>query len=348
MSTKKLKNITITISLTFIFISLIFSAEIITTATIKALTRCFQVIIPSFFGFLVISNMLISTNCYQYFSAIFSVIARYIFRIEGKYFSIFILSSIGGYPIGIKTLTELHKKGEITKEKAEKLICYSYCVAPSFAISAVGIFLYQSEKIGAIIYFSCLLSNIILGIFLGLKEKIPQKEKLKTENVNFSLISLHESINSATLTLLLICTHLIFFTILVDLLSQINFISTEGLAYINSFIEVSGVTDFESKNYSLIPIITGFLAFGGLSVLSQVFSINNGLFSLKKFVLTRFFQVLMAVIFSHLLTKIFLQDEIITISTSFKLSRIDNFHYSFFLLLIMTFYLLKNVFAKKI
>ena len=97
----------IAILIIFFAVGLIKYSKEVSSAVILSIESCLKIIIPSLFAFMVLSNLIVKSNIYILISKPFSLISRYLFRIPPELFSIFLLSNIGGYPIGAKLLTEL-------------------------------------------------------------------------------------------------------------------------------------------------------------------------------------------------------------------------------------------------
>lgn len=300
-----------------------FSKEI-SIAIINSINSCLTVIIPSLFAFMVVSNILIKSNIYVILSKPFYPVAKYLFRIPPELFSIFLLSCIGGYPIGAKLLTDLLSQNKISKDTANTMMCYCYCNSPSFFAGAVGVVVFENVLVGLLIYFSIVLSNCIIAIILGFKNKIPEKKKIRA-NISINVNILIESINSAAKTLFLICIMLIFFASLISVIEEtgiLNFICSKISLFYNfdttifstsfmSFVEISKISQFPKFCYAYIPILAILGSFGGLCVLSQIVAITSRSISLKKFLITRPLHLAFSSIICYYLIKVFTKDIVI-------------------------------------
>lgn len=289
----------------------------ISKATVNAIYRCIEIIIPSFFGFMVVSNLLVKTNIYTVLSKPFSIISRYIFKIPTQYFSVLIISNIGGYPIGIKTISQMCVENKISQLDAQRLICSCFCCSPSFIISVIGIGIFSNSKIGLYIYISILLSNLIIGIIEGIGKPVPQVKKSNAK-IEFNFKILSDSIYSTSKTIFLICIMVVFFCIFNCVLECSNaipklahFISnvlplklSESTATVNTILEISNITAFEKYSFNCIPIMTGLLAFGGICVFAQTITICNKQINLKKFYMTRPVQIGLSALISFIIFKL--------------------------------------------
>ena len=266
---------------------------------IGAITSCLTVIIPALFSFMVLSSFLLESGLYRILSIPFYPISKYIFRIDPSLFSIFILSQIGGYPIGAKLLSELIANDKITKCEAEKMLCYSFCSGPSFIIGIISLRLYNSMWIGLIIFASTVLTNIIIAILMGFFSGQPRLQQ-NTIKLNISTTSLINSINSSTRALLSICSMIIVFNVAITMLDTFNIIPTisnyistvfssnanVNSKFIKGLIEISSISLIDGT-YISIPAVAGLISFGGICVIMQVSSVGKGAISLKKFILLR-------------------------------------------------------------
>jgi len=311
------------IILIFAVLLLKFSKEV-SASILVSINSCLIVIIPSLFGFMVVSNILVKSNIYILLSLPFYPISKYLFRIPPELFSIFILSNIGGYPIGTKLLKELLKDNKITKETASKMLCYCYCSGPAFIIGAIGVKIFNNVLIGLLIYLSILLSNFLIAIIVGFKNEIPKKSYIKQPIVLNSSI-LIESIQDSAKTLSLICSTIVFFSAFITLLEETGLLlkvsnilsiilKTSGnysKIFSSAFFEVSKISDMPQFSYKFVPIIAGIVSLGGICVLLQISGISGGKVSFKRFIITRPFQIIFSSLISVYLIKVFAKNIVI-------------------------------------
>ncbi len=311
-------KIIISIFIILFAVSLIKYSKDVSVAITLSIESCLKIVIPSLFAFMVISNLLIKSNIYVLLSKPFYLISRYLFRIPPELFSIFLLSNIGGYPIGAKLLTDLIDDNKIEKTTAENMMCYCYCNSPSFFAGAVGVVVFNNYFIGLIAYFSIVLANLIIAIFLGLKNKIPEKSKIKL-NIKLNTNILIDSITSAAKVLFTICAMLIFFASVIAILSSsgiLNILSNYLMhifhsdyliaeSSLMSVFEISQITTMSKNSYYYLPLMTCIAAFGGICVITQIIGITTGKINLKKFAVSRVFHIAISGILCYYLIKSF-------------------------------------------
>ena len=347
----------------FIFIfaaSAIYYSKAVSESIINAITVCINVIIPSLYTFMVLSGFIISSGIYKLLSRPFGSIARYIFRIPPQYFSVFLLSSIAGYPIGATLIKELYKNKEIDKNTAERMLGYCYLGGPAFFCGTAGIGIYSSVKIGLMIFTCILISNIITAFILGLKYPIPENCKSKKINIDLSFAKFTESIASGGIGILKICGAILFFaaisaiasscgiiSALSDLLSKISGISyADCEAIVKSILEISSIIKI-SDDIFLLPIITSLLSFGGICVIFQTEGVIAGGLSTNNFYLGRIISIISSYFFCNIFIYLINVDNIIQTVSQYKLGVRQISPIPSVFLLIMTILLLSNNYIAK-
>ncbi|MCD7731173.1 MAG: hypothetical protein LUI05_06735 [Oscillospiraceae bacterium] len=298
---KKAVKISVGILILAYAASLIYFARDVGAAVVNSINVCIQTIIPSLFAFMVISGFIISSNLYSVISVPFKYIARYVFHIPEEFFSVFLLSSVAGYPVGAKLLTDLYDHKRIDKETSEEMLGYCYMGGPAFFCGAVGLKLYSSIKVGMLIFLCIFLSNLLIAVFIGFRRRKLPLDLQQTElKVTFRLSDLIKSINSGAAAMLKMCAAIVFFSTLIAILDKVGIIDAAarflnaltGVSYENcaailkSILEISSVSTIKA-DIGLLPIITALLSFGGLCVIIQTEGVINSKILTKSFYICR-------------------------------------------------------------
>lgn len=283
--------------LIYIILVIAFSKEM-AISVLNSIEKCIKVIIPSLYIFMIISDFIITSNIYFVLAKPFSIVSRYIFRISEQFFPLYIISNIGGYPVGAKLISDMIKENKMDNNTAEAMMNYCYFSGPAFIIGIVGANIFSDIKVGIIVFISLFITNLIIAVSTGLNRTIPQSNT-HTLEIDISVNVFIKSIYNGGKSIFYICTIIVFFSSILCIIESSGIISiisglidkytfleySDGIAIINSFIEISNISLFESdvKN---IPLITSLLSFGGLCILLQVKSIIPNL-PLKNFILFR-------------------------------------------------------------
>lgn len=312
---------------------IIIDAKQASEAIKASLTSCLTIVIPSLYAFLVVSNLLVKSNLYILLSKPFYPIAKYVFRIPPQLFSIFILSNIGGYPVGAKLLSELVSQNKTDKKTAERMMCYCYCNSPAFFAGAIGITIFNNVKAGLIGYFSVVLANILIAIITGFKKPIPKSSQTK-ERINFSSEIFIDSINSGFKTMAMICFMLVFFASIISfvdkvgitdfLTAKINLLIKDTYASnvtVHTVFEISQVSQMTKYCYRFLPLISSLVSLGGLCVLLQITGIAKKTISLKNFWISRPVCIALSGIICYYMSKLFIKNIDIATSVPLMISR---------------------------
>lgn len=261
----------------------IYNSKVISSGVKNGIYTCINLVIPSLFIFMVISNIIINSKLGEIISLPFSPIAKHIFGIDKSLFSIVILSLIGGYPIGAKLIANKVKSGELTVKTANNMLCYCVNCGPAFLISGVGVAVYNSLEIGLMLYFSQVIPCFFIGFLLRNKNDIIIKTKKK--QYQKSSVLLVNAVNDSVKSMGLVCGFIVLFAGFIPLL---NNISSPYKQLLNGFLEVTTAC-FELSGLQHALVLTGiFTAFGGICVHMQISAMLNGSgVSLKKFYLFR-------------------------------------------------------------
>lgn len=253
----------------------------------SSINICLNVIIPSLFGFMILSSIIMNSGIYRYIFKPLLFVLKPLLHLNDELLSVFLLSLVGGYPVGISMLSDLQKSGRYDKALLERMSAYCYCTSPAFAVGIIGIAVFQSHTIGLIIYCCNAISCIILAIFFNMKNK--KNITINNTNIHFDANTILNSITTSSYSLYKICIIIIFFNLGIsffDFLGLFSFTKNQSIIVsIKSLLEISNITKLD-KNYLLLPIISAISSFGGFCIIFQCVAIGRGI-KLKKMLAAR-------------------------------------------------------------
>ena len=173
---------------------------------------------------------------------------------------------------------------------AKKMSLFCTTSGPAFVMGTIGTVMFNSYKIGVIIYISHILSSILLGIIFNFFSKSKNNKSLKISTINCEKqknilsFAISETINSlfivgAYITIFFligeILDYLKIFKIINHIVSVLFNLLKIDKKYINGIIygvlEVtrgSKTLSVFSENTSVM-LVTGILSFSGLSIIFQ-------------------------------------------------------------------------------
>lgn len=285
-------NTLIILLLLTIFIFIFAYSNDIKENVLYAIDIWLNILIPSIFPFLLISNLLIDYNFINILSTFLGNITTKIFNLPKSATYVIITSIFTGFPTGSKYTKDLLVNNEITLDDANHLIMFSSFSNPLFVISSVGESLLKSKTIGYFIFISHLLTGLLIGILFKRKNKSYKEHLLKNKNNKNFITNLLDSINSTFQILINMLGIIIFFLIIIVILDKTLLGNSIFDITIKGLIEMtSGIKNISNTNISLRlkSSIIGFLiSFSGLSVHFQVKSIIEGTkIKYKNFLLAR-------------------------------------------------------------
>jgi hypothetical protein len=289
-----------------------FSADVAVSIR-ESVKVCLYTIIPSLYAFMVLSSFVISTGIYKVLSKPFDFLSRRIFHIPTRFFSIFLLSSAAGYPVGAKLLSSLVSSGDLDKDTAADMQCYCYSGGPAFFCAAVSMTLFQNIYIGLLIFAVIFISNILCGIIIGIKKPIPPALTSVKNDINVTVHKFLFAVTDGGKSILIMCGIIIFFASFTAILEKLGFFTIISLAFasgfgisnangetlIKSVVEINNILKLTHGQYTLLPIISALLSFGGICVVMQILQFSGGFIRFSKFMLYRIF----AAVISFFLTK---------------------------------------------
>ena len=279
------------ISCTAVFLLSLFLSDRISHSVKSALSLCANVIIPSVFPFIVMSDFLYAYTSFSSMEKIGDAFER-IFKINRVGLYPFVLGLLCGFPLGVKCASELYRDGKLSRDEAERIIGFSNNTGPAFLVSGIGLGLRGSVKDGFLLYFVMVFSALIVGFIFSIGH-IPRKVNgnyLVSKSFSFT-----SSIKNAGINTLNVCSYLTFFACIVGMLrSTIG----ENLLYLFliPFLEVGSATSILSKTKLLTPGLSLALSsfavgFSGLSVHLQALSfIADTDLSVKRYFLMKLLQ----------------------------------------------------------
>lgn len=287
----------------FVFMTSLFLSDKIAHSVRSGLSLCAKVIIPSVFPFIVLSDFL-------YAHADFSSLNRTgaffekLFKINRVGIYPFMLGILCGFPLGVKCAKELYGDAKLTKDEAERIIGFCNNTGPAFLVSGIGLGLRGNILEGFLLYFVMVGSAVITGIIFS-------KSSDNVDcNVSFSgsgKFSFTESIKSAGISTLVICSYLTFFACVVGLLR--NTIG-ENLIYILlvPLLEVGSAASILSKTKVISDILTLSLTsfavgFSGFSVHFQALSyLDSCDLSTKRYFLMKITQGILSFLLTFIIS----------------------------------------------
>ncbi len=289
-----ISNLIITITIISFNITILINPNIIFNATKDALLLWFNNVIPSLFPFIILNNLLKEFNGFIILGEFFKPISSFLFKHKENGGIAFISGATSGYPLGGKVTADLYSQKLISKQEADYLIMFTNNAGPLFVVGTIGVAMFQNSNIGYFLLFNHILSAIVLGVILSwfkpsnlnIKNNITHNPSKK----NFT-DAITTSVLNSNSTILLIGGFIIFYSIIVSILNAIGILNliihflnfflpfftyNQLNAMLSGFFEMTTGINMIANDVSNLQIdlcvISGILAFGGLSIHGQTLS----------------------------------------------------------------------------
>lgn len=295
---KKFISCVALVFVSFFAFLIVLKPNICIKAALTGVMLCGNVIIPSIYPFTFCVLFINNSNAATILKPLQPII-KMLWGLNYYEFSLFLLSLIGGYPLGAKLLNE--------SKSLNSALMINYCInaGPAFIILAVGKGVFKNTAVGWVLFLSHIFASIIISLFLHKKVvyEAPKQQKTTLNIVeNFVL-----SASSAADTVIKISALVILFSCISSYIEYFaNFFAP--LKLLGLLCEVTNAV-FKCNN---ILIVSFLLGFSGFSIWAQIFSlVKNIKINYIKFV---FFRLLHGAL-STLLTFIALKALKISVST---------------------------------
>lgn len=270
-----------------------FSADAAASAR-AGFSLCARVIAPSLFPFFVVSALITELGIPKYIGKLTGPVMNRLFGVGGAGASAFILGLFGGYPTGAVTVRDMYRRGDVSKDEAERLLGFCNNSGPAFILGAAGTGVFGSAAIGLALYAAHATASALVGILMSGKtgKKTNAGEPLRFQVVNFSS-AFTNSVKGSVNTTLTICGFVVFFSVLVGVLDSLGIWGDAAgimslwlglpLGWIRSLL--TGILELGSgigsmAGFTATPLNLALAAFmlgwGGLSVHFQVLSVLGG------------------------------------------------------------------------
>ena len=273
-----------------IAVLLLFFSKAVAQSQQNGIQICLNTLIPSLFCFMVFSDFAVQTGLLQGILKPVGFLARHIWKIEDSFTDLLVFSMIGGYPVGAKLLADQVRRGTISPEEGERMLCFCVNAGPAFVIGSVAVPMFGNAMVGWVIFASHFLSCLLCGLLCGIGRKAPPKGNRRPSGSVPLSVQMVRSVRSASGALAGACGFVLLFcggfalldgfglrTAIVDLLQPVM---SEQAA----FSLVTGLLEVTSGTVLLNGMATpagaalaaGITGFGGFCVHAQVAALLSG------------------------------------------------------------------------
>ncbi len=239
----------------------------------NALDLCLQTVIPALFPFFVFSGIVNSCFLGQNFYY-FERLGR-LCRIPYGTESILLIGLISGYPVGAQLVSDAYNNQNITKETAKRMLGFCSNAGPAFIFGMIAS-AFTNPAISWVLWAIHIVSALAVGCVLP---GSTSDKCLLNKNRN---ISVAKALSNAIKNIAMVCAWVILFRLLLDfcnrwfiwlLPSAIQVLIAGTIELTNGCIMLQEI----DREFMRFIIASALLAFGGLCVSMQTYSVAKGL-----------------------------------------------------------------------
>lgn len=239
-------------------------------------------------------NILLAYDGVQVYSKLFGKFICTPFKLPKSCSFVLLVSALCGNPLGAKYSISLYEKKIISKDQCERLLNIASNAGPLFIVGAVGTVMLKSTQLGYILlianYMSCAAIGLLISPRSVKKNTLSNKDFHELSILPNFGIALRDSIENAIKTTLSIGGYITLFYVIIDIIANnslfkylINIIPEKhsylkdiASAAVLGLIELTKGCFLISQNNMnsvlKIFIIGFFMGFGGLSIITQIYS----------------------------------------------------------------------------
>ena len=279
-----------------LLIVFIAGADIAREGAKAGLALSFHMAVPALFPFFIAGTLLTDTGVTAWLGRACGWLMWKLYGLPGQAASAIILGFTGGYPIGVQAAADLYTAGQLNRAQAQRLLGFCNNTGPAFIIGVCGAGVFGSVRVGLILYFLHIVSALLTGLALttaGHGKGESYQPPAPAGSLPFPAALVH-ACERAAQSSIKIAAFITLFSILSALLEQSGILRllTDCLtpAALRIGIPAEGISPFLLGGMELtrglailpeaglpyrlaLPLASGLLAFGGLSVWCQSLSL---------------------------------------------------------------------------
>lgn len=270
----------------FILLLLLRNPAIAVEQVKSGLTLCSQVIIPSLFPFLVLSELFLLCGIDRYAARILRWPMEKLFKLPGSAGSALLLGGLCGYPVGARIGAALYDDGKIDGDTFSFLLMFCNTASPAFLIGTVGTVLWGDGRVGIALCLIQFLSSVLIGIWLARSRPMPAPSVLRQRKAEIGLSAFPQAFVRGANGMLSVCAYVIFFSAVIGTLDALPWrgeVATAVKTFLFGFFEISsGMNAAASLPDPHLGFVLSalFMGWSGLSVHGQIATVtaNRGVF----------------------------------------------------------------------
>lgn len=260
------------IGIVLLFIIMLVSPKAVFTGASEGLLLWFQIILPTLFPFLLITNLLLTTGNMHLISSAFGTILTRIFHVSSNGSFAVVTGFLCGYPMGAKTAADLTVSGYISKKEGQYLLSFCNNSSPVFILNFVVWKTLGNDTLLAPTLIILMLSPVIVSFFTRKKYRFQNQKEVHCTKTSWSFQEIDDCIMDSFETLVKVGGYIILFSVLLSLFESLP-VYIPALSALLPLLEVTNglvlLREMQLPLKFLYPAILGLTSFGGFCAAAQ-------------------------------------------------------------------------------
>lgn len=265
------------IGIVILFATMLISPKAVFNGASEGLLLWFQIILPTLFPFILITNLLLYTDSIHYISGASHSILCKLFKVSRSGSFAVITGFLCGYPMGAKVTADLVASGHISEAEGKYLLSFCNNTSPVFILNFIVWKTLGSEKLLLPSLVILLGVPILMSFFFrrhfleGLK-RFPDVKATASAHKNWNFEIVDSCIMDGFETVAKIGGYIILFSVILALIESMPW----QIPYLNSLLPALEVTngivligEFALPLSIRYPAILALTSFGGICAIAQ-------------------------------------------------------------------------------
>lgn len=209
------------IGIVLLFIIMLVSPKAVFTGASEGLLLWFQIILPTLFPFLLITNLLLTTGNMHLISSAFGTVLTRIFHVSSNGSFAVVTGFLCGYPMGAKTAADLTVSGYISKKEGQYLLSFCNNSSPVFILNFVVWKTLGNDTLLVPTLIILMLSPVIVSFFTRKKYRFQNQKEVHCTKTSWSFQEIDDCIMDSFETLVKVGGYIILFSVLLSLFESL-------------------------------------------------------------------------------------------------------------------------------
>ncbi len=274
-----MKYFSSTVLITLIFGAMLLSPKAVFNGASEGLLLWFQIVFPTLFPFMLITNLLMDSGGLAFISGLFCRPFRRIFGVSGNGSFAVLAGFLCGYPMGAKVTADLLRTGRITRAEGQYLLSFCNNTSPVFIINFIvwktlGMDQLLLPSLAVLMGVPVLLSFLFRRFYLGKgKHFFPETSApgdRSGRRTDFSLLDI--CMMNSFESIVKVGGYLILFSVILSLLSESGQHGPLFTALAATLEVTNGILIIDGLDMRLTvswPLIMALTSFGGFCSVAQ-------------------------------------------------------------------------------